>query len=128
MTIRNKDAFMRGLWDWKVLDGCFGDTNIHPMDVDGMVERRRHFLALEAKPPGGTLTRGQEITFMQLSRQPRTNCVVFYGDPLEETVERITVMTNGIQREEVDPSLETLRTFVSLWYAWADGQRVAPDA
>ena len=128
MTIRDKDAFMRGLWDWKVLDGCFGDTHIRPMDVDGLIERRRHFLFLEAKPAGGTLTKGQEITLTELSLQPRTCCVVFYGDPQEETVERITVFTRGEARDQADASLDGLRTFVSLWYAWADGQRVAADA
>ena len=26
MTIHNKEAFLQGLWDWAILDGCFGNT------------------------------------------------------------------------------------------------------
>lgn len=39
MTIHGSDRFLAGAWDWTVLDGCFGNTQIRPTDVDGMIER-----------------------------------------------------------------------------------------
>ncbi len=47
MTIRSKEVFLQGLWDWAVLDGCFGNTRIRPTDVDGLIERHRGEAALQ---------------------------------------------------------------------------------
>jgi hypothetical protein len=121
-TIRNREAFLGGLWDWAVLDGCFGGTRIRPTDVDGLIERHGCFLFLEAKPPGGTLSQGQQITLRALSRQPRTCVLVIYGDPAEQTVVRITRMWQGRIEEQADPSLETFRRLVVRWFDWADKQ------
>lgn len=122
MTIRNPKAFINGIWDWAVLDGCFGTTRISPTDVDGLVERNGCFLFLEAKPNGGKLPQGQGITLLQLSRQPRTVGLVFYGDPQVQTISRITRFYNGTVLEQTNPSLEMLRKLVAKWYAWANKQ------
>ena len=34
MTINDPEAFCAGLWDWAILDGCFGDTAIMPSRGD----------------------------------------------------------------------------------------------
>lgn len=122
MTIHNKEAFVEGLWDWAVLDGCFGATKIRPTDVDGLIERHGCFLFLEAKPCGGTLTQGQSITFHALSRQPRTWVIVLYGDPQAQRVVRITRFANGKMQDETNPSLDRLRAMVLHWYEWAEAQ------
>jgi len=122
MTIRDPERFLAGLWDWGVFTGCFGKTRISPTDVDGLVEHNRHFLFLEAKPSKGSLTQGQGITLRNLSRQPNTTCVVFFGDPKEKTIERIIRMDNGVVSTVKDPppSLETLKMLVTGWFAQAD--------
>lgn len=123
MTIRDMDAFVGGLWDWNCLSGCFGGGRISPTDVDGLVERNRHFLFLEAKPPGGELPTGQRITLTNLSRQPNTTCIVINGDPKTENVTGITRIENGVPTAIGDPSRAMLRTIVSAWYARADGAK-----
>lgn len=119
---------MDGLWDWAVLDGCFGTTRIAPTDVDGLIERNGCFLFLEAKPDGGNLAQGQSITLLQLSRQPRTVVLVFYGDPRAKTISRISKFWDGQVAEQPGASIETLRRLVSNWYKWADKQPRQPRA
>ena len=120
MSINSKERFLAGLWDWAIFDGCFGQTKIHPTDVDGLVERNGCFLFLEAKPSGGELKTGQRITIESLSWQPRTWVIVFYGDPAALAVTRITLYRRGQPEDQPDPSLEALRKLVGCWYAGAD--------
>ena len=51
MTINDPVKFCAGLWDWGILNGCFGDTLIKPTDIDGFVERNGKFLFFETKSP-----------------------------------------------------------------------------
>ena len=66
MTIQSEERFMASLWDWGILKGCFGDSKIEPTDMDGLVERKGHFLVLEAKQPGVKIKQGQWWTFNAL--------------------------------------------------------------
>ena len=61
-NIRNLDYFKASIWDWTWLNGAFGGTQIRVSDIDGMVERRGHFLMIEGKK-GGVVSGGQEIMF-----------------------------------------------------------------
>ena len=123
MTIRSEEAFLKGLWDWAILDGCFGQTRIKPTDVDGLIERHGCFLFLEAKADGKEVSQGQNITFRQLSRQPRTFVIAFNGNREERTISRIVLYRNGQEIEQENPGVETLRSLVARWYAWADKQQ-----
>jgi hypothetical protein len=56
--IRNMSQYDRGIWDWSILDGCFGDTKISPTDIDGCIERKGRKLFLETKTPGNPIPYG----------------------------------------------------------------------
>ena len=81
MPIRNKDVYMNNLWDWGFLESCFGGTRISPTDLDGVVERKGHFLYLEAKSPGKDVPRGQQIMFNHLIADKRATVLVIWGEP-----------------------------------------------
>jgi hypothetical protein len=120
MTIHNVEAFICGLWDWAILDGCWGGSRIRPTDIDGLVERNGRFLYLEAKAPGVPLKLGQEITFQSLARNPANTVVIFWGNAATGRIERIRVLYSGSQRDLARPSLAELRRVVRDWYVRAD--------
>ena len=61
MTINNPHLYIAGVWDWAILDGCFGQTRIRPTDVDGLVERNGKCLFIETKAPGVAIPYGQRL-------------------------------------------------------------------
>jgi hypothetical protein len=118
MTIRNLDAFIAGIWDWAILNGCFGSTRIAPTDIDGMVERNGQFLVLEAKGPGVPLTKGQSLTLASLQRTGLFTVIVVWGNPGQP--EKIRVMTPK-KTIDVNPAdLTTLRGWVANWFMYAE--------
>jgi hypothetical protein len=121
MTINNLDAFVGGLWDWSILDGCFGHTRIKPTDVDGLVERNGWFLFLEAKGPKVPLKQGQKILLERLAENPHVTVIVIWGD--KNNPEQIMLM-NGKSEPKIRPcDTEELRRVVSEWYQYADRRR-----
>lgn len=115
MTINNPQSFVGQLWDWSVLDGCFGDTKIAPTDVDGLVEHNGHFLMLEAKNSGVSIPVGQAILHKAwLSYQH--SLIVIYGEPGKPT--RLECYLFGSTQARVsDPAtIELLRSMVSYWF------------
>lgn len=121
--IRDRAKYDRGIWDWGILQGCFGDTQITPTDIDGCVERHGKFLYLETKRPGIPVPKGQLIVLQQLARQGDAVLVV-HGE--QDQVERITKLTPFGEQAYEGADNGTLRQVVADWYAWADGQADAP--
>jgi hypothetical protein len=111
--------------DWSWLR--FGDSNIHPTDVDGLfvVERARRFLFVEWKPPEAALTEGQRFLLEALSRVrdlssacPFTVLVVRgpRGEPMQ--VQRVERGCIG------KPEMTDRRAFqkrVDVWYTAVNG-------
>ena len=118
MTIRNLQRFNDALWDWAILDGCFGNTRIAPTDVDGMVERNGQFLFLEAKGPSAVIPVGQRITFEHALNTGIFTVIVVWGRPNEP--EAMMVCRLGRMGQKVPATLTDLRQAVADWYRSAD--------
>jgi len=114
MTIRNKDNYMACLWDWGFLDDCFGGTRIRVTDVDGLVERRGHFLLIEAKSSGAPIPKGQAILFDALVKNPKWHVLVVWG---------ATNKPDAAQfwgRKKFDADEEKMKEVVRRWYNMAN--------
>lgn len=121
MTINNPDKYMAGVWDWAILDGCFGETRIKPTDIDGMVERNGNFLFLETKAPGAALPQGQEIALKQLVRGDGDVVMVLWGE--QNKPEQMKVFSRKCPDGKViDADGDTFRRYVKRWYERADKQ------
>jgi hypothetical protein len=117
MTINNSTEYVNSLWDWAVLDGCFGPGKIKPTDIDGMVERNGHFLYLETKGPGVPLKMGQEIAIKNRVRDGVSTYVVIWGNP--GVPEKMQVFHPAqFKRPAVveDCDLAMLRSACQNWY------------
>ena len=117
MTIESPEQFVNNLWDWGILDGCFGESKIKPTDVDGLVERNGHFLILEAKSPTAEVKQGQEITFQHAIQAKSMTVFVVWGEPGKP--ERLRMISKW-KDQEVDADIEKFREKVSQWYEWAN--------
>jgi hypothetical protein len=121
MTIENVRAYMDGVWDWGVLDGCFGATKIKPMDVDGLIERKGKFLMLEAKAPGVAVPQGQQILHEAWVKRGDSVLVVWGQKNQPERMQLFSPrhpFPDGMVYENAD-----VRKFVEVvaaWFAWAD--------
>ncbi len=60
MNIRNVGIFQGSFWDWSPFNDCF-EGSIRISDIDGVVERKGHFLYIETKKAGTPITTGQRI-------------------------------------------------------------------
>lgn len=118
MTINDPAAFCAGLWDWSILDGCFGNTKIKPTDVDGMVERNGKFLVFETKAIGAHIPQGQKITLRSLVKTGAFTVIIVWGN----TNQPVKAMLYTRQKEiEYDPcSLDKFREIVSKWFSYAN--------
>lgn len=116
MTIRNDQFYMEGIWDWAILNGCFGDTRIEPTDIDGLVERNGKFLVLETKSPGVTIPKGQEIMFKSFVRVSGAVVIVIWGQ--KNNPEKIKVFSrkhpDGFDIQSAN--MEYLRRLVATWF------------
>lgn len=121
MTINNPDKYMAGVWDWAILDGCFGQTRIKPTDIDGMVERNGNFLFLETKAPGAALPQGQEIALKQLVRSDGDVVMVVWGEQ-NKPVQLQVFSLKCPDGKVIDADGETFRRYVKLWYERADAK------
>lgn len=90
------------------------------MDMDGVVERRGHFLGLEAKPLGASIDEGQWITLQALAAQPNWTVLIMYG--ARDNPARMLAL--GEISHPIGPcKLEDARNLVSQWFAMANGSR-----
>lgn len=121
--IRNRQFYDRGIWDWEILRGCFGESRVTPTDIDGCIERRGNFLWIETKLPGIEIPRGQEIVLYQLARRGDTVLIVYGEQDKPEKIIKLTSLGSTVY-EEADK--EVLRKIVDDWWKWANGQTDKP--
>jgi hypothetical protein len=111
------DKFLDSFVEWSILDGCFGDTTIHPTDIDGMVERKGKCLFLEQKGAGVPLPTGQAMAFVSLVKQGNT-VIVFWGKGSKIVKMRVMTPESDLM---IDPaSLRDLRNAVADWFFEVD--------
>jgi hypothetical protein len=93
--IHSPDEFNRalpagydGVFAWDFLDSAFDreNTNITPMDLDAVVERRGRFLFYETKNVGQTVQTGQRITLQELLKYPKMSVLFVNGKTNQEMV------------------------------------------
>lgn len=119
MTINSAHRYLEGIWDWAILDGCFGQSRVRPTDVDGYIERNGHKLFIETKAPGVALpdNGGQMIALKSLVDDGHS-LLILWGTPGRPN--KLRLMAGACDRTEEDIDLGRVRQLVSAWYAWAD--------
>lgn len=117
MTIENPKAYLAGVWDWAILQGCFGKSRIMPTDLDGFVEHKGRFLLLEAKASGADLTMGQRIAFSALRDTGLFTIIIVWGETNKP--ERMELWTSEKKFDPESIDLTRLRDIVLQWYEWA---------
>lgn len=118
MTINSPDDFVKGLWDWKILDGCFGETKIKPTDCEGFIERKARCLWLETKRPGAQIPQGQRHMFVNLARTGIFTAIVVWGET--NCPERAKLFTRHGESEIMPCDLSGFRRLVKRWFDFAD--------
>jgi len=118
MTINNPKAFTEQLWDWAVLEGCFGQSKIKPTDIDGLVEHNGYFLMLEAKNKGVPIPQGQAILH-NAWLEKGNSLIVVYGEPGDPQRLECYIFGKRIVREIEPATIDKLRDVVSFWYKMA---------
>jgi hypothetical protein len=130
-TIKYPDKFLKspsasfdGVFDWSWTEGCFGETRITPMDLDGVIERKGKFLIFETKDIGVPIPKGQMYTFEALYRLNVFTILFIAGKTHPEKL--MAWFQPGLHngRKEIkhtDITLEYIRYVVESWYVFANG-------
>lgn len=126
MTINSAHRYLQGVWDWAILDGCFGDTRIKPSDIDGYAERNGHKLFIETKAPGVALpdNSGQMIALRSLVNDGHA-VMILWGK--QNRPERMRLLT-PTKDQTATVTLDQVRTIVRQWYAYANRTPYRPTA
>lgn len=104
--VKNRDT----VTDWgEILEGAKLPRDIQPSDIDGILECRGHFLAMEKKHPGELTKTGQQIMLTALARVPRFTVikVVRGSDGVEEVFNYRTGITKRTNPAEFISWVET---------------------
>lgn len=121
-----RPAGFDGLFDWDFLRPAWLGTNIEPMDIDAMVERKGKILLFETKTEGKEIPVGQKIALERLLVIGRgdIHLMVIYGKDIrsivamEEWQFRNDVIMHPRRACDAGYVLER----VSAWFRWADAQ------
>jgi len=115
MSIENPEEYVKNLWDWRILDNCFGESNISVSDLDGFVERNGNILILETKSPTvKMIPKGQEIAFNSFIKTGIITVFVIWGWPGKPEFMQIW------PKKVFNCDIKSLRDYVKRWYHWAD--------
>lgn len=108
------------MWDYSMLDGCFGDTKIRPTDVDGLIERNGHGLFIETKGRDvQSIPVGQMRTLEWMSIGLNQTVLVMFGEP-NRPERAFALYPGGLRADFVYVNADVIRDFVSRWFAWAE--------
>ena len=135
MTIKHPETFNNwppagfdGEFAWDFLLPSWSGTNIEPMDIDAMVERRGHFLVFETKKDGKDVPLGQKITLTELWKRGFTTIIQVAGKRPEEITGYALYPEGefeyGVQvgDKELKPvNYMGLAWVVRRWFCWASG-------
>jgi hypothetical protein len=116
-NIDDRESFAEHLWDWGFLNSAL-PGKIRPMDIDGIVERNGHFLVLEGKSLGASMSTGQRITLENLSEKPKVHVLILYGEPKSSKPEKMRLLDHHSEPVSCDP--EMVRKVVKSWVKHAE--------
>ena len=107
-----------GVFDWSWTEGCFGETKIKPMDLDGVVERHGNILIFETKDVGKDIPIGQRITLRALWERGGITILFVYGkDSPEKCIYILSKEKKTDNPKQVHiKGVEEARVFVSKWF------------
>jgi len=112
-----RNLALRGVvWNWKpVADALPGRCGVS--DLDGVIERRGHFLILETKRPGEQLPVGQLIMLKALAALPNFLVLVVSGDIDSGVISEYYKMeAHGLGPRR---SGKALPAKIARWFDWA---------
>ena len=125
--IRNEDNFNAdlpaaydGKFDWDIFheSKCFGNTKIQPMDFDGVVERKCHYLVFESKDVGKDVPMGQAITLNNLHEAKSFTVFVIW--PKSPPFSRLDITYANGEKRTINGH-DNIIAKIKAWYNWADG-------
>ncbi len=116
----SKPAGYDGLFDWTWTKGCFGNGNITPMDFDGVVERKGHYIVFETKNLGVEISDGQKRCLDGLRYAKSFTVVKIWGKKEPEKIE--IIYPNG--RKKSYHGVEEVKERVRAWYRAADEEKI----
>lgn len=118
MTIHNLKAYIDALWDWGFLDECFKD-GCRVSDLDGVVERKGWFLALEGKGSNKPIPRGQMRMFEALASKGWT-VLIIWGRPNQPEHMQIWYPHRPKPENRQKADIGDIRNKARGWFNWAD--------
>ena len=96
---------------------------VYPTDVDGMLERCGHFLALEWKHHSvQELPRGQNILYEKLAKLPEFSVFYLFGD--YDTWRIHAVQKVGQHVVRIESSNEAFLDYMRKWWAYASANPI----
>jgi len=116
MTLYNPEAYEKSkLWKFENFNECWEPTNIQMSDLDGIVERKGHFLVVEFKQPSVTLLpMGQLIMFQQLNKLGCFTILIIYGEP--NIPERYEIWQESGLQEKAECHLDGIKFLMKNWF------------
>ena len=113
MTINNPEEYVKSIWDWGILKGCFyKDSSL--MDIDGLYCWQSHMLMIETKGIGVIVPKPQIIALKEFSKKPKCSSLIIWGE-VNNPHEWIWIHA-GHGGHKKAGSIKELRTELKSWF------------
>lgn len=110
-------------WKWiiEAIKEINPKSNISPMDFDGVVERKGHYLICETKDPNKPISNGQNLTLNNLCNAKSFSIVKIWGKDIPEKM----IINYGWEKPEIRHITRSLQIraykhYIKKWYKYAD--------
>jgi len=138
MTILHRETFnsflpanFDGVFEWDFLCPVFEGTNIKPMDIDCIVERKGKFLVFETKSPGKEIPLGQTITLESLVKTGYFVIIILWAKKPEEinSWQVWFKKGDGIIKKTIEGNSNDLREYIKekWWHGLLKEKRLQKD-
>lgn len=109
-------------WDWVIdaIQQVSPVTRITPMDFDGVVERKCHYIIFETKDVGVEIPFGQQLSLDNLIRAKSVTIMKVCGKLNPETFESCTFFTNKEPWKDKGEGRNAALDYVKRWFSWAN--------
>jgi hypothetical protein len=109
-------------WNW-VLDAIgysSAVTRIHPMDFDGVIERKFNYLIFETKDAGVPVSQAQKWTLERLIHANSITIMYVEGKTMPESFKATVYFRDGRNIFEEGQGHKHAIDYVKRWFSWAN--------
>jgi hypothetical protein len=119
MTLHSPNIYNNSHWEFSNFDECFEPSKIKLSDIDGIVERRGHFIVLETKKPSvKSLPVGQFRMYNAMNAIGCFTILIVWGNVNSPI--RYEIWDENRNKTNKECDMKELCSIIRKWFVFSD--------